>query len=89
MPEQPRVNLLYFEWLALVAVGLLVTLGGRLPIRLGHLPGDIEHRSQKSVVYFPCVSCLIVSAIVSAVLRLFNPRLPHPPPDCNDWFCSR
>src|SRR5512146_98626 len=51
--------------LVLVAAGVLMTLGDRLPIKLGRLPGDIVVRGKNSVFYFPIVTCLIVSAILS------------------------
>jgi hypothetical protein len=59
---------------ALVIVGALISLGGRLPFRLGHLPGDIEIRGRNSVFYFPLVTCLILSAVLSLVMWLFGKR---------------
>ncbi len=60
--------------LLILALGLVITLGEKLPIRLGRLPGDIVIRGKNSVFYFPLVTCLIVSAILSFVLWLFNRR---------------
>jgi hypothetical protein len=59
---------------ALVIIGALISLGGRLPFRLGHLPGDIEIRSRNSVFYFPLVTCLILSVVFSLVMWLFGKR---------------
>lgn len=59
---------------ALVIIGALISLGGRLPFRLGHLPGDIEIRGRNSVFYFPLVTCLILSAVLSLVMWLFGKR---------------
>lgn len=58
----------------LVIVGLLVTLGERLPIRLGRLPGDIVIRGKNSVFYFPIVTCLAISAVLTFVMWLLNRR---------------
>ena len=44
---------------ALIVIGLLVTFGDKLPIRLGRLPGDIEIRGKNSVFYFPVVTCIL------------------------------
>jgi len=62
--------------LGLVAIGLgvVISLGERLPIRLGRLPGDIVLRGKHSVFYFPIVTSLIVSAVLSLILWLFNRR---------------
>ena len=60
--------------LALVAVGILVTLGDKLPIKLGRLPGDIVVRGKNGVFYFPIVTCILVSAILSLVMWLIGRR---------------
>ena len=58
----------------LVGLGILVTFGERLPIRLGSLPGDIAIRGKNSVFYFPVVTCLLLSAVFSAVMWLIGRR---------------
>ena len=58
----------------LVGLGILVTFGERLPIRFGRLPGDIEIRGKNSVFYFPVVTCLLISAVFSAVMWLIGRR---------------
>jgi hypothetical protein len=60
--------------LILVAVGILMTLGDRLPIKLGRLPGDIVLRGKNSVFYFPVVTCLVVSAVLSLAMWLIGRR---------------
>ena len=60
--------------LVLVAAGLLLTVGDKLPIRLGRLPGDIQIRGKHSVFYFPLATCLLLSAVVSLVMWLFGRR---------------
>ncbi|HLJ15422.1 MAG TPA: DUF2905 domain-containing protein [Bryobacteraceae bacterium] len=58
----------------LAGIGLLITLGERLPIKFGRLPGDIVFRGKHSVFYFPLASCLLLSVLVSLILWLFNRR---------------
>jgi hypothetical protein len=60
--------------IALVILGLLLTLGERLPIRLGRLPGDIVIRGKNTTFYFPLVTSLIVSALLSLVMWLIGRR---------------
>jgi hypothetical protein len=60
--------------LLVAALGVLISLGARLPIRLGRLPGDIVIRGKHSVFYFPLVTCLLISAVLSLVLWLINRR---------------
>jgi Protein of unknown function (DUF2905) len=60
--------------LVLVAAGVLITFGERLPIKLGRLPGDIVIRGKHSVFYFPIVTSLLLSAILTLAMWLFNRR---------------
>jgi hypothetical protein len=60
--------------LIVAAIGVLISLGERLPFRLGRLPGDIVIRGKQSVFYFPLVTCLLVSVVLSLVLWLVNRR---------------
>lgn len=60
--------------LIVAAAGVLISLGGRLPIRFGRLPGDIVIRGKHSVFYFPLMTCILISIVLSVVLWLFNRR---------------
>ena len=60
--------------LVLVAAGLLVSFGERLPVKLGRLPGDIVVRGKNSVFYFPLVTCLLLSALASLAMWLISRR---------------
>jgi hypothetical protein len=60
--------------LLMAALGVLISLGEKLPIRLGRLPGDIILRGKHSVFYFPLVTCLLISLVLSLVLWLVNRR---------------
>jgi len=56
----------------LVVIGLVVMAGDRLPIRLGRLPGDIVYRGKNSTFYFPLMTCILISVMLSVVLWLIN-----------------
>jgi hypothetical protein len=56
----------------LIVVGALLYFGGKLPFRLGKLPGDIAHRGRDGTIYFPLVSCLVISVFVSLILWIIN-----------------
>jgi hypothetical protein len=58
----------------LIVLGLLFLVGDRLPIRLGRLPGDIAIRGRHGVFYFPLVTCILLSVILSLVLWLIRRR---------------
>jgi hypothetical protein len=60
--------------LLLAALGVIVSLVEKLPVRLGRLPGDIVIRGKHSVFYFPLVTCVLISAVLSLILWLINRR---------------
>jgi hypothetical protein len=55
-----------------IVIGALLYFGPRLPFRLGRLPGDISYRGQHGTFYFPLVSCLVISIVISLILWLIN-----------------
>jgi len=52
----------------LVAVGILVQAG----VPIGRLPGDIIIRRGNSTFYFPLVTCLLASVILSLVMAFLR-----------------
>lgn len=56
----------------LVIAGALLYFGGRLPFRLGRLPGDIVHRGEHTTFYFPIVTCVVVSVVLTVVFWILN-----------------
>ena len=71
-PMRDMGKLLLVFGLVLVALGMLLTLGPKLPGRLGRLPGDIVIRRENFTFYFPLVTCLLVSVAVSLVFWLIG-----------------
>jgi len=58
----------------LLVVGFLLTFGARLPFRIGRLPGDILIRGKHGVFYFPLMTCLLASALLSLLIWLLGRR---------------
>lgn len=56
--------------IALVLAGIAWPLLSR--IGLGRLPGDITVQRGTASFYFPLVSCIVVSVVLSALVWLFN-----------------
>jgi hypothetical protein len=56
----------------LVLVGAFFYFGGKLPFRLGRLPGDIVHEGKRTTFYFPIVTCLILSLGLSLLFWLIS-----------------
>ena len=57
---------------ALAVVGGFLLLSGKLPFRLGRLPGDIAYKGQNSSFYFPIVTCILLSVILSLLIWAVN-----------------
>ncbi len=64
-------KLLILFGIVLVLVGLLLTVAGRIPW-LGRLPGDIFYKGEHVTVYFPIVTCLLISVVLSLLFYLFR-----------------
>jgi hypothetical protein len=57
----------------IVVIGLFLTLGLRIPY-LGKLPGDISVDRGNVHFYFPIVTGLLVSLVLTVLLNLFFRR---------------
>ena len=55
----------------MLTLGLVLTFAGKVP-GLGRLPGDIVVRRGNFTFYFPLVTSLILSILLSVVLALFR-----------------
>ena len=58
--------------LILAAIGGVFFVGGRLPFRLGRLPGDIAIEGKRGSFYFPIVTCILLSVVFTVVMWLFS-----------------
>ena len=62
----------------MVVVGVIITLVGLVmwsgfaPKWLGRLPGDIRIERGHSAFYFPIVTCIILSIVLSLLLSIFR-----------------
>ncbi|ACB08514.1 DUF2905 domain-containing protein [Thermotoga sp. RQ2] len=57
--------------LILVVFGVLLVLFEKIPF-LGKLPGDIVIRRKNFVFYFPLMTSLIISVVISLILYLIS-----------------
>jgi len=64
-------KLLILLGVVLIAVGALLTFAGKIPW-LGKLPGDIYYKSDHLTFYFPLATCVVISAVLSALFYLFR-----------------
>lgn len=57
--------------LILTALGVLFLFMPKIPW-LGRLPGDVFFRRGNFTVYFPWVTCLLISILVTLLVALFR-----------------
>ena len=69
MPEIGRVLLVVGG--VLVVLGLVLTFAGRVPF-VGRLPGDVVYRRGNFTFYFPIVTSIVLSLLLTALLWLFR-----------------
>jgi hypothetical protein len=70
--SMPPGRILIYAGVILVVAGILVTLLGKAPFSLGRLPGDIRIQGRNTSFYFPLATCLVLSLIISLVMRMFH-----------------
>lgn len=64
-------KLLIILGLIVVGVGLILYLGEKIPW-IGKLPGDIVIRRGRFTFYFPLMTCIIISLLLTLLLSLFR-----------------
>ncbi len=56
----------------LLIFGLVLILAGKVNLPIGRLPGDIVYRGKNTTFYFPLVTSILLSVILSLVLYIVN-----------------
>ena len=58
---------------ALIAiVGVVVLVSSRANLPIGRLPGDIVYRGKNTTFYFPIVTCIVLSVVLSLVFWIIG-----------------
>jgi hypothetical protein len=56
--------------LAIVVVGLVVWIAGKVGVPFGSLPGDLRVERPGFSFSFPVVTCIVISIVLTALLNL-------------------
>ncbi|MCS1351409.1 DUF2905 domain-containing protein [Mechercharimyces sp. CAU 1602] len=65
----PMAKLLVIAGVILIVVGVMWQVGGRW---LGRLPGDILIERENMKIYFPLVTSLLISVVISLLFYVIN-----------------
>lgn len=71
-PTREIGKLLVVLGLLVAAVGAFLALAGKLPFRLGRLPGDIAYQGRHGSFYFPIVTCILLSLGLTLLFWVIN-----------------
>ncbi|MFV8826864.1 DUF2905 domain-containing protein [Alkalihalobacterium sp. APHAB7] len=55
----------------LIVIGILWQVGGRI-LPLGKLPGDILIKKENATFYFPIVTSIVLSVVISLILLIIG-----------------
>ena len=69
MRELGKILAVFGSLIMIVGLGLWAGIGARW---LGRLPGDIRIERGNSAFYFPIVTCLLISIVLSLVLSFLR-----------------
>jgi hypothetical protein len=69
-------KMLLFFGLVLAAIGLALVVLGRTTLPIGRLPGDIVYRGKNTTFYFPLVSSIVLSVVLSLIFYVIG-RIRH------------
>lgn len=56
----------------LLGLGLMLIFAGKINLPIGRLPGDIVVRGKNTTFYFPLVTSILLSVLLSLVLYVVN-----------------
>ncbi|MCT4563995.1 MAG: DUF2905 domain-containing protein [Maledivibacter sp.] len=65
-------RLIIYLGITLIIIGVIIILGSK--IGLGRLPGDIFIKKGNMTFYFPILTCIIISVLLTTILNLFFKR---------------
>jgi hypothetical protein len=65
-------KMLLFFGLVLAGIGLALILFGRTNIPIGRLPGDIVYRGKNTTFYFPLVTSILLSVVLSVIFYVIG-----------------
>jgi hypothetical protein len=71
-PSRELGKLLLIAGIVIVGAGAFLFFGAKLPLRLGRLPGDISYQGRHGSFYFPIVTCLVVSVVLTLLFWIVN-----------------
>lgn len=70
----PLARFLIFAGVSMLILGLILLVSSKLGLGLFRLPGDIVVKRDNFTFYFPWVTGIVISIVLSIILGLFARR---------------
>ena len=67
-------RLLIAAGVGLILIGVAIIVLAKFNVPLGRLPGDIVWHGKNGIVYFPWVTCLVLSLLGTLLVWIFHRR---------------
>ena len=71
-PSRELGKVLLIFGLAVAVIGAILLAGPRLPFRIGRLPGDIVYHGRHTTFYFPIVTCVVLSIVLTLIFWIIG-----------------
>jgi len=65
-------RMMVFLGVLLLGFGLVLIFAGKLHLPMGRLPGDIVYRGKHTTFYFPLMTSILLSVVLSLVLYIVS-----------------
>ena len=65
-------KILVFFGILIAFFGVVLIFAGRMHLPIGRLPGDIVYRGKNTTFYFPLVTCIVLSLVLSLIFWLVS-----------------
>lgn len=69
---QALARLIILMGIFLLIIGIIILLMGKINFPFFNLPGDIYVKKENFTFYFPIVSCIILSIVLSILFNFFR-----------------
>ncbi len=63
---------IFYIGLGIAFIGLCIWGATKIGIPLGKLPGDISYQGENSSFYFPIVTCIVLSIVLTVLFNLIS-----------------
>ncbi|HKV27857.1 MAG TPA: DUF2905 domain-containing protein [Candidatus Acidoferrales bacterium] len=71
-PARELGKMLLICGLVIAAIGAILLASSKVPFRIGRLPGDISYHGRHGTFYFPVVTCIVLSAVLTLIFWIIG-----------------